>query len=295
MSLDEIHALLTQPDSEELAGKLREWADSTRSAIKRGDLLLGILTPDVVSKIPIAYEKAAACGDQSSLLRLAWWYASPDHGDNDVAQAEAVLEKAIEARVAGAQIELVKIIWFFKRESAGQDQQRRTFQLLSNLCKQADEGGEAHYYLGLLMNHGFGTKASPKSAQASHQAAVELGNVDAMFELSLYYAQGIAGKQDKTASLKMCQAAAEAGHPRAMYNLGAYHASGQLVPKDIARAIEWYEKASAKGNPSALVGLAAIYGTGDGIEKDLAYAEQCLDQAEYLGLDVTRVREYLEL
>ncbi|HEY9785879.1 MAG TPA: hypothetical protein V6D17_10790, partial [Candidatus Obscuribacterales bacterium] len=124
-SVLEIDALLSAPRSQAVAEQLVEWADKTRCHILRGDMMIGILSMDEVAKIPAAYEAAALSGLTDAWVKLAWWYATPEFGDADVEMAEASLNKAIAAGVPEAQMELVKIVWFFKRETATDSQKRK--------------------------------------------------------------------------------------------------------------------------------------------------------------------------
>jgi TPR repeat protein len=77
--------------------------------------------------------------------------------------------------------------------------------------------------------------------------------------------------------------------------MGAFHATGQHLPKDPAAAVHWYERAADAGNPRASVNLAVMYANGEGVERNLERARTLLDDAEYLGLDVTSLRETLGL
>lgn len=75
-----------------------------------------------------------------------------------------------------------------------------------------------------------------------------------------------------------------------MYNMGACHATGRLVAKDLAKAVEWYRRASEAGNVMATAALAVLYAKGEGLAKDIETAKQLFDEAEYMGLDVSKMR-----
>ena len=291
----DIDSLLEAKPSRSVARKLVEWAAATRQKIARGDMMLGILSPEEVAKIPVAYRTAAQHGAADAWLALAWWHASPQFGKPDLMQAEAALQEAIQAKVANAHIELVKIRWFFKRDTATKAEKQEAYRLVSEIAEADSKNAEAIYFLGLLTTQGFGIAASPEAGFRLQQRAADLGNADAMFELHVHYATGLGVAADEKAALAACRRAAEAGQPRAMYNLGAYNASGRSTPKNIPEAIKWYERAAAAGNPSAMVGLAVIYGMGEGVATNREYAEQLFDQAAYLGLDVSQVRRQVGL
>jgi TPR repeat protein len=291
----DIDMLLQAEPSPTVAAQLVEWAAATRNRIARGDMLVGIVTPEEVSKIPTAYRAAAQHGAADAWLALAWWNANPQFGEPDVEGAEAALQAAIDANVPSARLELVKIRWFFKRDTATPGEMREAYGLVAALAEADCTDAEAIYFLGLLTTQGFGVAASPAAGFNLQRRAADLGNADAMFELYVHYAKGLGVAADEQAALAACRQAAEAGHPRAMYNVGAYNASGRGMPKNIPEALKWYERAAAAGNPSAMVGLAVIYATGDGVERDREYAGELFDQAEYCGLDVSQVRKQVGL
>src|SRR5262249_6671278 len=73
----DIDSLLKAKPSRAVARKLVEWAATTRQKIVRGDMMLGILNPEEVAKIPVAYRTAAQHGEPDAWLQLAWWHAQP--------------------------------------------------------------------------------------------------------------------------------------------------------------------------------------------------------------------------
>lgn len=291
----DIDTLLKADPSPFVARQLVEWAASMRNRIARGDMMLGILTIDEVLKIPMAYRAAALHGDPAAWVALAWWHANPQIGEPDLDTAEEALKSANDAKVSNARLELAKIRWYFKRDTATAREMEEAYHFVSSAVEAKPENAEAVYLLALLTTHGFGVAASPRAGFELQRRAADLGNADAMFELSLHYAHGLGVGASETAALDACRRAAEAGHSRAIYNLGAFHATGRGMAKNIPEAVKWYELAAEAGNPSAMVGLAAILASGDGVEPDREYASQLLDQAEYCGLDVSHVREQLGL
>lgn len=292
---EDIHALLNAAPSPAVARRLVAWADATRERIARGDMMTGILTLAEAATIPVAYRTAAQQGDSDAWIRLAWWNVNPDFGEPDLEAAEQALRAAIDAGVPAAGLELVKLRWFFERDTATAGGRDEAYRLVSGIVRSDPGNAEGLYFLALLTTHGFGVAASPREGFLLQQKAAELGHAAAMFELYVHYANGLGVAADEAAALDACRRAAEAGHPRAMYNLGAAHASGQGLPKSIPEALRWYERAADAGNPWALVGLAVIHATGDGVEPDREYAEQLLNEAEYAGLEVGDVREQVGL
>lgn len=228
-------------------------------------------------------------------MALAWWLAYPEYGEPDLESAEIAIQTAIKANVGNATLELAKIRWFFKRDTATEAEQQQAYQLVSELVESTPDNSDAIYILALLTTHGFGVAASPQSGFELQERSANLGNADAMFELYAHYSNGLGVPADEELAVKACQRAADAGHSRAMYNIGAFNASGRGITKNIPEAIKWYERAADAGNPSAMAGLAAIYATGDGVDVDCEYAKQMFDQADYCGLDVSQMRKQVGL
>lgn len=293
--MNEIQSLLKEDPSADNARKLLVWADDTRQKILRGDLMIGILSMDEASQIPAAYQTAAEQGCEEAWLKLGLWHRSPDIGDTDIALAEHALQQAVRNNVEDAALELIKLRWFFKRDTATQEEAEATYQLAKQLVEDRSYDDEAVYFLALLTTHGFGCQPSPEEGFKLQQEAAEMGNGDAMFELYIHHSTGLGVPVDEQAALAACQEAAEEEHPRAMYNMGAFNASGKYMPKNIPEAIMWYERAADEDNTSAMLGLAAIYAMGDGVEPDIEYAEEMLDRAEYEGVDTNDFRNRLGL
>lgn len=293
-SLD-IDVLLQSQPSTTVAEQLVAWADRTRKQIARGDMMLGILTIDDVAKIPVAYQIAAQQGKSNAWVTLAWWFAYPDFGEADLEAAERALRAAIDVNADNAKLELAKIRWFFKRETASEAEQQQAYQSVSDIVASHPDNANAIYILALLTTHGFGVAASPKSGLELLERSAALGNADAMFEICVHHANGLGAPVNEKLAFNACQRAANAGHLRAMYNLGAFSSTGRGTPKDMQEAVKWYERAADAGNPSAMVGLAMIYATGDGVEADREYAREMFDQAELCGLDVGHLREQVGL
>jgi hypothetical protein len=134
------------------------------------------------------------------------------------------------------------------------------------------------YQLGLVQNWLGDLEASAKS----HIQAAERGDLDAQFELYIYYAQGLGVAVDPAASQKWLERAAEGNHPRALYNVGAAYASGQRGEPDMKKAATYYERAAEHGNARAAATLGVMILSGD-IEGTQERAIEWLDQADEGG------------
>jgi TPR repeat protein len=288
--------LLSRPDNAETGRAILEWITELRGRILRGDMMIGILPVDEVKKAPVVLRKAAAdCGVAEAWLELGSWLARPPFGVPDVRKALSVLREAVSSKVPGSELKLVQVLWFYGRDAASAADRSEAHELLTGLVRRNPQDGEAVHFLGHFTFQGFGVAADPAEAGRLQQQAADLGNTDAVFELFLYHQAGAGVPKDEKKALELLRRAAEAGHPRAMYNMGAFHASGRGLPRDPAAAFHWYTKASEAGNPRATAGLAVMHAQGDGVPKDLETAKLLFDEAEYMGVDVTAMREAVGL
>ena len=75
------------------------------------------------------------------------------------------------------------------------------------------------------------------------------------------------------------QAGARHGAAIAMYDLGVFYQNGIGVSQDYAKAREWYEKAAAKDNAWAMTNLGTLYEHGEGVSQDYAKAREWYEKA----------------
>ncbi len=120
-----------------------------------------------------------------------------------------------------------------------------------------------------------------ESAKVQLRAA-EMGNLDAKFELSLYFGQGLGVDVDADKAQQWLDAAAEAGHFRALYNVGSAFASGQRGEPDLAKAAKYYQRAADAGHARAACTLGVMILTEEmpGSKED---ASNWLNRADELG------------
>ena len=146
--------------------------------------------------------------------------------------------------------------------------------------KNAPSGAEL-YTLGNVL---LWLDEKKESAQVQLRAA-ELGSLDAKFELSLYFEQGLGVPVDLEKAQHWLDLAAEAGHSRAIYNVGAAYAGGRRGEPDLAKAAQFYERAAAKGHGRAACTLGVMILTGE-LPGTPEAAIARLNQADELGYPV---------
>lgn len=92
---------------------------------------------------------------------------------------------------------------------------------------------EAHYYLGLMHEHGLGVEGSKKKALGSFTEASEKGCAAAKNKLGDYYFNGTAVNLNRESAIGLYLEAAEQGNAKAMVNLGVIYLNG--IPNLIQR------------------------------------------------------------
>lgn len=285
-----INQLLSAAPSREVGLALVDWARELSGRIVRGDMMIGILSPDEVALAPKALRKAKECGIDAALLDLGNWLAAPPFGEPDAMAAEVAFREAMAASVPGARLRLVEFVWFFCRDTASDERKREVYLLAEELAETDSREGRALHLLGLMTSAGFGTQADPHSACAMQEKAAEMGDADAMFEAWLHYDMGLGVAKNSAVGLGYLRRAADCGQPRAMYNMAACLATGRGMARDLASAAEWYLRSSEAGNVRATANLAMMYAKGEGVKKDVEHAKMLFDEAEYMGLDVSGAR-----
>ena len=143
---------------------------------------------------------------------------------------------------------------------------------------------EAQAMMGVLLEHGRGTKKNLEEAASWYEKAARSGHVGAMFALAMMHLNGRLGRKDLGAAIRWAKQAAEKGHAAAAYNLGLiYSGVGGLKP-DWKEAARWFHRAAERGYPAAQYNLGVLYATGRGVEKDPITAAEWFKQAALGGL-----------
>lgn len=116
------------------------------------------------------------------------------------------------------------------------------------LLRTANENNQlAQYYLGLVMENGYGITANASQAVEWYRKAAEQGLDSAQVNLAICYLNGIGVTKNKKEAKRWLQKAAEKGNSDAMYNLGGiFHTEGNK-----SEAIKWLKKAQENGSEEA--------------------------------------------
>jgi localization factor PodJL len=105
----------------------------------------------------------------------------------------------------------------------------------------------AAYRLGSSYEKGLGVDRNVADAKRWYREAAEAGNVRAMHNLGVLYAN----ERDMASAMPWFQKAGEAGLKDSQFNLGIIYALGSGVKQDLAVSYKWFALASAQGDQEA--------------------------------------------
>ncbi len=146
----------------------------------------------------------------------------------------------------------------------------RSSAAFSLLTRAADDGDvDAEYQLGVFYEHGIG-RARPDLAEALrwYRKAAADGDRAARNNLGYLYASGRGVIQDYAEAFKWYQLAASSGDAAAQSNLAGLYYRGRGIPRNPALAFRWYRAAALNGNAGAQSALGFLYQKGIGVKSD---------------------------
>lgn len=109
--------------------------------------------------------------------------------------------------------------------------------------------------------------------------AAELGNAEALFNMGVFYMEGMGCDQDMELSAKYFHRAARRKHPEAQFAYGDLLSQGWGVEQDEKRALKWFSDAAENGHVEAMYRLGEAYENGIGTKVNLKEAAKWYDAA----------------
>jgi localization factor PodJL len=97
-------------------------------------------------------------------------------------------------------------------------------------------------------------------------------------------------KPDAARAFRLFQAAAMKGNLKAMHNLAIAYAQGQGTAKDETRAADWFARAAEHGYVDSAFDLAVLYERGLGVKQDLKQAMKWYAIAAFAGDAASQAR-----
>lgn len=209
--------------------------------------------------------------EQSGTARAQYRYgrvlAEGRGGPQDIPAAVTWLEKAATRNHAAAMTLLARIhLGAGARDAFEEDEPKLSASQGAELLSHAAALGDAtaQYYLANLYRTGRGV--GERDAQASFNwllAAAEQQHLQAQYELSLAYSQGLGTEADTAEAMTWMKRAAENGHASAQYSLAIALESAEGTDKDTSGAMTWYRRAAESGLLAAQRDLGTHYLKGD--------------------------------
>jgi hypothetical protein len=157
-------------------------------------------------------------------------------------------------------------------------------QALPLLLKSSETGlAPAQFYLGLIYQHGWGTKIDGQKAFELYKKSAAQNYGPAQFNVGICFLSGIGVPKDSIEAFKWFSSSAEQKLARAQNMVGACYDHGIGIQEDLSIAFNWYLKAAKSGLDQAQYNLGLCYLDGRGITKDLAEAENWFAKAAEQG------------
>ena len=95
---------------------------------------------------------------------------------------------------------------------------------------------------------------------------------------------------DKARSFRLFSQAAAQGNLKAMHNLAIAYAQGLGTTKDENKAAEWFARAAERGYVDSAFDLAVLYERGEGVQQDLKQALKWYAVAAFTGDSPSQAR-----
>jgi TPR repeat protein len=182
-----------------------------------------------------------------------------DQGDEkSLQEAISLLRLVAKSRDAWAQY----MLGFLYQEGTGLRRSRKEAKKWYSLSA-AHGFDSAQLNLGILLAND--TNPDFKEALRLYRLAAQQGNVNAAYNLGLYYELGRGVRKNRQTSFKWYLLAAEGGEPDSQCVVGFCYFNGDGVTEDIEQAVRWYRRAAKNGSPSAMFNLSICYRDGDGV------------------------------
>lgn len=90
-----------------------------------------------------------------------------------------------------------------------------------------------------------------KAFMTMRTVAEQGGDIDAMFNLGMYYIRGIGTEKNAEEGIEWLKKAAMQGDDQAACNVAIFYHDGKVVEQDLEAALKWYEFSAKLGNKKA--------------------------------------------
>ena len=219
--------------------------DGVGEACGRAVLLAGTADLDGESLRDL-YDLACESGDPAGCYYLAGLYRDGIGGGSDPAVAARLYDRACDADVAAACVQMAFMIAATEVE--------RPFGWLERAC---NVDPQACAVLGEIHEGGFWGRPQPRRAARYYRKACAEDNPRACHRLGTLYFRGAGVKRDDVAAARLQSVACDAGVGEACATLAFQHDEGLGVPRDDQLALHYRERACSLGYDAACSAAAA--------------------------------------
>lgn len=144
----------------------------------------------------------------------------------------------------------------------------------------------AYASLGSKYVDGEGVEVDERRAFELFTRGAELGSIDCMFNLGLFYEKGLGGYlPDNKSAARWYKKAAEKGSASGSFSYAYALLSGEGLKRDGSSSLKWFIKSGELGNANGWCGAAVIYANGLGVKKNLAKAKQFAQKGYAAGAE----------
>jgi TPR repeat protein len=145
-----------------------------------------------------------------------------------------------------------------------------------NYYNHAAAQGNVHAMenLGLMYAQGIGTEQNKTKALELVNKAAEEGSVGALSELAYLTYHGVGLEANKSLALDLYLKAASEGHVESISNVGVFFFNGEGTERDYEMALMYFTAAAEEDNPNGIYNLALMYFQGKGTEPDCEVARE---------------------
>jgi SEL1 protein len=145
-----------------------------------------------------------------------------------------------------------------------------------NYYNHAAAQGNVHAMenLGLMYAQGIGTEQNTTKALELVNRAAEEGSLGALSELAYLTYHGVGLEANKTLALDLYLQAASQGHVESMSNAGVFFMNGEGTDRDYEMALTYFTAAAEGNHPNGIYNLALMYFQGKGTEPDCEVARE---------------------
>ena len=124
---------------------------------------------------------------------------------------------------------------------------------------------DAAFELGMRYKQGDGVEQSNEKALEQFKIAAELGHVHAQLVVAGYYYS----KNDCAEAAKWLEMAVALGNAEAMFQLGVFYTEGMGVDQDLEKAADLFYRAARRHHAEARFAYADCCSQGNGVPQDL--------------------------